>query len=277
MPADRGGSGSSAWLPSGVDTRVPHSARVYDYWLGGKDNYAPDRALAEKILTAIPRQRRHVRANRAFLVRAVTHLVREAGIRQIIDIGAGLPTSPNVHEVAHAIAPDTRVVYVDNDPTVMAHARALLPTTAPPGTIAFVHGDLRKPADIFANPDLLRLIDPDRPTAVLLLAMLMSLTDADNPALVVKELMGPLTRGSYLAATHTTADFNPGAMAEHVAAAEAAGMRFVPRDRAAVEMFFAGLDLIDPGVVPVLAWRPDGPRETEPRSVYIYAGVGRSC
>jgi trans-aconitate methyltransferase len=254
---------------------VPHSARVYDYWLGGKDNYAPDRELAEKILTAIPRQRRHVRANRAFLVRAVTHMVRDAGIRQIIDIGAGLPTSPNVHEVAHAIAPDTRVVYVDNDPIVMAHARALLPTTATPGTVAFVNGDLRKPADILHHPELLRMIDPDEPTGVLLLAMLMSLTDADDPASVVDELMHPLASGSYLAATHTTADFNPAAMAEHVAAAEAAGMRFVPRDRATVESFFTGLELVEPGVVPVLAWHPDGPHDIDPHSVYIYAGVAR--
>jgi S-adenosyl methyltransferase len=254
---------------------VPHSARVYDYWLGGKDNYAPDRALAEKILTAIPRQRRHVRANRAFLVRAVTHLVGEAGIRQIIDIGSGLPTSPNVHEVAHAIAPDTRVVYVDNDPIVMAHARAILPTTAAPGTVAFVHGDLRKPGDILNHPELHRMIDPDAPTAVLVLAMLMSLTDADGPASVVEELMLPLAGGSYLAATHTTADFNPRAMAEHVAAAETAGMRFVPRDRDTVETFFAGLDMVEPGVVPVLAWRPDGPHDADPRSVYIYAGVAR--
>ncbi len=253
---------------------MPHSARVYDYWLGGKDNYAPDRALAEKILTAIPRQRRHVRANRAFLVRAVTHLVRDAGIRQIIDVGSGLPTSPNVHEVAHAIAPGTRVVYVDNDPIVLAHARALLPTTAAPGTVGVVYGDLRKPGDILTHPDLQRMIDPDAPTAVLLLAMLMSLTEGDEPASVVEQLMQPLASGSHLAATHTTADFDPDAMAEHVAAAESAGMRFVPRGRAAVEDFFTGLELVDPGVVPVLSWRPDGPL-ADPHSVYVYAGVAR--
>jgi S-adenosyl methyltransferase len=157
---------------------------------------------------------------------------------------------------------------------VMAHARALLPTTAEPGTVAFVHGDLRKPSDVLNHPELQRMIDPDAPTAVLLLAMLMSLTDADDPASVVEELMRPLASGSYLAATHTTADFNPEAMAEHVAAAESAGMRFVPRDRATVETFFAGLDLVDPGVVPVLTWHPDGPL-ADPHSVYIYAGVAR--
>jgi S-adenosyl methyltransferase len=269
--------GGQRCLPPHVDTRTPHSARVYDYWLGGKDNYAVDRALAEKILTVIPRQRRHVRANRAFLIRVVKYLVEEAGIRQIIDIGAGIPTSPNVHEVAHAIAPDTHVVYVDNDPIVMAHARALLPTTATPGTIAFVHGDLRRPVSILGHPELRRILDPDAPTAVLLLAMLMSLTDADGPAAVVEELMGPLAPGSYVAATHTTADFNAPAMAEHVAAAESAGMRFVPRDKNSIGAILHGLDIVEPGIVPVLSWRPDGPQGGDPRSVYIYAAVARKA
>lgn len=265
--------GQPDWLPAEIDTRVPHSARVYDYWLGGKDNYAADRALAEKILAAIPRQRHHVRANRAFLVRVVEHLVRDRGIRQIVDVGAGLPTSPNVHEVAQRIAPDTRVVYVDNDPIVMAHARALMPTTSQ-GTVGFVHGDLRHPTTILNHRTIKELLDPDQPTAVLLLAMLMSLTDTDNAHVVVDELLGPWPSGSYLAATHTTADFNPPAMAEHVAAAAEAGMMFVPRSHDEVERFFHGLDLIPPGVVPVLAW-PQRPALGDPRSVYVYAGVGR--
>lgn len=260
-------------LPVEVNTRIPHSARVYDYWLGGKDNYAADRALAEKILTAIPRQRHHVRANRAFLVRVVEHLVRDHGVRQIIDVGAGLPTSPNVHEVAQRLAPDTRVVYVDNDPIVMAHARALMPTTSR-GMVGFVHGDLRHPATILDHRTVRELLDPDQPTAVLLLAMLMSLTDTDNAHTVVDELLAPWPPGSYLAATHTTADFNPPAMAEHVAAAAGAGMMFVPRSHDEVERFFQGLDLVPPGVVPVMAW-PHRPAFGDPRGVYIYAGVGR--
>lgn len=257
-----------------VDASVPHSARVYDYWLGGKDNYAADRMLATKILNAIPRQRRHVRANRAFLVRAVEYLVGEVGIRQIIDIGSGLPTSPNVHEVAHAIAPDTRVVYVDNDPIVMAHARVLMPRSTH-GTVGFVQADLRQPASILGDPVVQAMLDPDEPTAVLLLAMLMSLTDHEQPRSVITDLMDPLPPGSYLAATHTTADFNPPAMAEHVSAAAEAGMRFVPRDKRAVESFFTGLELVEPGVVPVLAWHPQGPVAPNPRTVYIYAGVAR--
>jgi O-methyltransferase involved in polyketide biosynthesis len=267
-------SAVSPWLPPAVDTSVAHSARVYDYWLGGKDNYAADRALAERILTAIPRQRRHVRANRDFLVRVVEYLVREAGIRQIVDIGAGLPTSPNVHEVAHAIAPDTRVVYVDNDPIVMAHARAVMPNRSG-DTVSFVHGDLRHPRSILGHPDLVRMLDPQEPTGVLLLAMLMSLPAEARPGEIVEELLAPLAPGSHLAVTHTTADFDPPAMAEHVAAATAAGMRFVPRSRPEVERFFAGLEMVEPGVVPVRAWRPAALSVREARSVYIYAGVGR--
>jgi O-methyltransferase involved in polyketide biosynthesis len=204
----------------------------------------------------------------------VEHLVGEAGIRQIFDIGAGLPTSPKVHEVAHAIAPDTRVIYVDNDPIVMAHARALMPSIEA-ATVGFVQGDLRCPTTIVDNPRMRDMLDPGAPTAVLLLAMLMFLTDAEDPGRVVDQLMGALPSGSYLAATHTTADFNPPAMADHAAAAAEAGMRFVPRSRPEFERFFHGLDLVDLGVVPVLGWRPRGVEVPNPHSVYIYAGLGR--
>ncbi len=275
-----GDTGSRHPLRATIDTSTPHSARVYDYWLGGKDNYAADRLLAERILTAIPRQRRHVQANRAFMVRAVRHLVRDAGVRQIVDIGAGLPTRPAVHEIAHSIAPDTRVVYVDNDPIVMAHAEALM-TSPRPGQVGYVLGDLRDPASILAAPALRNLLDPDRPTAVLLLAMLMSLPDSEQPGRIVRDLMAPLAPGSHLVATHTTADFDPAAMAAHVAAATEAGMPFTPRSRAEFERFFTGLDLVEPGIVPVLRWRPEpaGPEATEPvdpHSVFIWAGVGRT-
>jgi S-adenosyl methyltransferase len=262
------------WLPQQVDTTKPHSARVYDYWLGGKDNYAPDRALGDKILAAIPRQRRHVRANRAFMVRVVEYLAREAGIRQIIDIGAGLPTSPNMHEVAHAIAPETRVVYVDNDPIVMAHARAVMPNVRRE-TVSYVLGDLRHPASIMDDPALRDMIDLERPCAVLLLAMLMSIPDAARPYDIVAELLETLPSGSFLAITHTTADFNPAAMGEHVQVATAAGMPFTPRSRAEVEQFFDGLELVEPGVVPVVNWRPHVHALTESDGVYIYGGLGR--
>ena len=257
-----------------LDFSVPHSARVYDYWLGGKDNMAVDREVGDRILRAVPRQRRHVRANRAFLVRAVRHLVEKAGIRQIVDIGSGLPTAPNVHEVAHALAPDTTVFYVDNDPVVLAHARALL-TSHVPDRVFVVEGDLRRPDTLTERLRQLPSFDPDAPTAVLMLALLMSITDADRPHDLVDALLAPLPSGSHLAATHTTADLDPLAMDGYVRAATEAGMVFTPRSRPEVEHFFRGLEPVDPGIVPVLAWRPDGPRRNNLNSVYIYAGVGR--
>ena len=260
-----------------MDTDAPHSARVWDYWLGGKDNYAVDRAVAERILTVVPRQRRHVRANRAFLTRAVRHLVTEAGIRQIVDVGSGLPTQPTAHQVAHASAPDVRVLYVDNDPLVLAHSRALLPTTAhgAAARIAVVEADLRDPDGLHAALRECPLFDPDAPTAVLLLAMLMSLTDEDGPAEVLDALVAPLPVGSHVAITHTTADFDPPGMRGYVAAAHEAGMTFTPRTREEVERFFEKLDLLPPGVVPVSAWHPDMRPPRDPRGVSIYAGVGR--
>lgn len=257
------------------DLSVASSARVYDYWLGGKDNFQVDRDLGDRILAAVPRQRRHVRANRAFLVRAVRHLVGQAGIRQIIDIGAGLPTSPNVHEVAHELAPDTRVIYVDNDPVVLAHSRALLRARTP-DSIAVVDGDLRDPRALIDRLRQLPTFDPTRPTAVLLLALLMSLPPAEDPHGLVDALLDALPSGSYLAATHTTADLDPLAMDGYVRAATDAGMVFTPRSKAEVERFFHRLELVPPGVVPVLSWRPEGPVGHDPDSVYIYAGVGRT-
>jgi S-adenosyl methyltransferase len=256
-------------------TGTPHSARVWDYWLGGKDHYAIDRAVGDRIVSAIPRQRAHVRANREFLVRAVEFVVREAGIRQILDIGTGLPTSLNVHEVAQAIAPDTRVVYVDNDPVVMAHARALM-TTDGPGRVAFVEGDLRTPRGILDDPNLCAVLDLDRPVAVLMLAMLMFVDDAAAPCQAVRDLMSPLAHGSYLAATHTTADLDPAAMAEHVAAAAELGLPFVPRTHAQFRAVFEPeLQLVPPGLVPVLQWRPRGIVAPASHAVDSYAGVAR--
>jgi S-adenosyl methyltransferase len=246
----------------------PNSARIWDYWLGGKNHYASDRILGDRVLTAIPRQREHVRANRAFLVRAVEFLVGEAGIRQIVDVGAGLPISPNVHEVAQAIAPDTRVVYVDNDPVVMAHVRALVPT--PAGRVASVHGDLRDPRGILDS--LAGTVDLNGPIAVLVLATLMFVADADDPARLVRELMAPLPSGSYLAISHATADLDPSAMAAHVAASAELGLPFVPRSYAEVGALFTGLKLVPPGLVPVQRWRP---RWIAPHTVYSYAGVAR--
>jgi SAM-dependent methyltransferase len=277
MTHSRGAAGADPdWLPPEINTDVAHPARVYDYWLGGKDNFPADRALAEHIMQAIPTMRAMAQANRAFLVRAVRYLAGEAGIRQFLDIGTGIPTSPNVHEVAQAVAPDGRVVYVDNDPIVLAHARALL-TSQDVGETAFILGDLRQPRAIVDHPTLGATLDLTEPVALLLVAVLMYFRDGEdpNPYGMVATLLDRLPSGSYLAVSHPTADFDPQAMAGAVAAAEQAGVTLVPRSRAETEAFFAGLELVEPGVVPVLAWRPDDQPPTDPHAAYYWAGIGR--
>jgi len=263
-------------LSQEINTNVAHPARVYDYWLGGKDNFPADRALAEHIMQAIPTMRAMAQANRAFLTRAVRYLAGEAGVRQFLDIGTGIPTSPNVHEVAQAVAPDARVVYVDNDPIVLAHARALL-ASQNVGETAFILGDLRQPQAILDHPTLKMTLDLAQPVAVLLVAVLMYFRDSEdpNPYGMVATLLAPMPPGSYLAVSHPTADFDPQAMAGAVAAAEQAGVTLVPRSRAETEALFAGLELVEPGVVPVLSWRPDAEPPADPHSAYYWAGVGR--
>jgi len=262
------------WVPPDIDTSVAHPARVYDYWLGGKDNFAADRALGDAIMAAVPTIQVMARANRAFLGRAVRYLAEEAGIRQFLDIGTGIPTVGNTHEVAQEVAPDAHVLYVDNDPIVLAHARALM-TSHPAGATAFIEADLREPQKILANPALAATLDLSRPVALMLVAVLMYFRDGDDPRGMVSALVDALPSGSYLTVTHPTADFNAEAMAGAVAAAEHGGITLVPRDRTQTESFFTGLDLVEPGVVPVLAWRPDPGSLADPLSAYYYAGVGR--
>ncbi len=257
-----------------IDTTVAHSARVYDYWLGGKDNYAADRALAEAIEEQLPTVRAMARANRAFVDRSTRYLVGEAGIRQFLDIGTGIPTQGNVHEVAQAIAPDTRVLYVDNDPIVLAHARALM-ASHPAGHTAFIPADLREPEGILADSTLAATLDMTQPVALMLVAILMYLRDEDDPYGIVATLLDALPSGSYLAISHPTADFDTRVVAGVAASAEQAGIHFVPRSRAEVEAFFSGLDVVGPGVVPVAAWRPDSDSSADPRSAYYWAGVAR--
>jgi S-adenosyl methyltransferase len=269
------GTDTDPELPPEINTNVAHHARVYDYWLGGKDNFPADRALAELMIQAVPNMRAMAAANRAFLGRAVRYLAGEAGVRQFLDIGTGIPTSPNVHEVAQAIAPETRVVYVDNDPIVLAHARALL-TSQDGGETAFIMADLREPKTILDHPTLAATLDLGQPVAVLFIGLLMYFRDSDtpNPFEMVATVMEPMPSGSYLAITHPTPDFNAEETANAVAAAEAAGITLVPRTQADVERFFAGLEVVDPGVTPMLAWRPDVPPE-DPRAAYYWAGVAR--
>jgi hypothetical protein len=189
-----------------IDTTTPHPARIYDALLGGKDNYAADREAVRNLLRAAPEVRDSARANRAFLQRVVRFLVGEAGIRQIIDIGTGIPTAGNVHEVAGPIALDTRVAYVDNDPIVHVHANALLTGT---GTTSIVLADLREPEAILAHPGVTELIDFTRPVALLLVAILHFLTEEENPGRIVATLTSALPPGSYLALSHATADLRP--------------------------------------------------------------------
>ena len=274
MPQGQG-TGTDPELSPEINTNMAHSARVYDYWLGGKDNFPADRELAELMIQAIPNMRAMAAANRAFLSRAVRYLVGEAGIRQFLDLGTGIPTSPNVHEVAQATAPDTRVVYVDNDPIVLAHARALL-TSQDAGETAFIMADLRQPGSILDHPTLTATLDLGQPVAVLAVGVLMYFRDSDrpNPFEMVATMLAPMPSGSYLALTTPTPDFNPEETAKAVAAAEAAGITLVPRSKAEVERFFTGLELVDPGVAPMLAWRPDEP-PADPESAYYWAGVAR--
>ena len=274
MPQGQG-TGTDPELPQDINTDVAHPARVYDYWLGGKDNFPADRALAEMMIQAIPNMRGLAAANRAFLGRAVRYLVEEAGVRQFLDIGTGIPTSPNVHEVAQAVAPDSRVVYVDNDPIVLAHARALL-TSQEAGETSFIGADLRQPKSILDHPTLTSTLDLSQPVAVMLVAVLMYFRDTDNPNPfeMAATVMEPMPSGSYLVVTHPTPDFNPEETARAVGAAEAAGITLVPRGQADIERFFTGMEIVDPGVTPVLSWRPDEP-PADPKSAYYWAGIAR--
>jgi hypothetical protein len=255
-----------------LDTGVPHPARIYDVWLGGKDNYAADRAAAEAGVRAFPATVKSVRANRAFLARAVEYLVRDAGIRQFLDIGTGLPSAYNTHEVAQAIAPEARVVYVDNDPIVLAHARALLAGTAP-GMTAYIEADLRDTEDILRRAA--DVLDLAQPVAVLLIAVLHFIADDDDPLRITRTLLEAVPAGSYLALSHLAEDIYPEEMAAFVRAVnEQAPEKAVPRDRADVSRFFAGLDLIPPGVVQISKWHPRSDLE-KAAPAGLWGGIAR--
>ncbi|MER7968384.1 SAM-dependent methyltransferase [Streptomyces sp. NPDC096080] len=253
----------------GIDTSKPHPARIYDYLLGGKDNYDVDRKAADALAAAAPEVRIGVRANRDFMRRAVRYVV-ENGVRQILDVGTGLPTSPNVHETAQEVAPDVRVAYVDNDPIVNAHADALLSRS---GATSIVLGDLRDPRAILEDPDVRAVIDFDRPVALLLVAVVHFLTDADDPVGIVATLRDALPDGSYLVLTHATSDFADRTAAQAVYSKASASLNLRPR--AEVERFFDGFDLIEPGLSQVPFWRPDGPPPPRSHEIGFYGGVAR--
>ncbi|HEV3171567.1 MAG TPA: SAM-dependent methyltransferase [Actinocrinis sp.] len=262
-------------LNAQVDTRQAHPARMYDYYLGGRDNYEVDREAAERIITVVPEIVAGARANRAFLQRAVRTLVAEHGIRQIIDVGTGIPTSPNTHEVAQAIAPQTRVVYVDNDPIVRAHAEALLTEV---GHTAFVLGDVREPESFLEQQQVVSMIDFSQPVALLLVALMHFVPDHEDPAAIVARLRDALPDGSYLVLTHATMDR---ATADTIAPIDEllevyaqSSAALTMRSRARVLEFFEGFDLLEPGLSTVGEWRL-GPEDPPPQWLGIYCGVGR--
>ncbi|WP_019629536.1 SAM-dependent methyltransferase [Actinomadura atramentaria] len=238
-----------------VDPHTPNIARMYDYYLGGKDHFAADRAAAERVLQAIPYAPEFARSNRRFLSRAVTHLAA-LGIRQFVDIGSGLPSQENTHEVAQRAAPDARVVYVDRDPVVLAHARALL---ARDDNTTVIQADLREPDRILGHPELTAQIDFSRPVAILLLAILHFLPDDENPAAVVETLRSHLAPGSFLVLSHVHAGEVPDDLQREVRGAygKTAAGDIIPRTPAEIGAFFTRTKLHQPGLVPVESWNPE--------------------
>jgi hypothetical protein len=275
MLAERAGRVTGRPEGEGVsfDTSVPHIARVYDYWLGGKDNFAADRVVAEQVIATLPEIRLSVRAQRAFLGRAVHYLAAEAGIRQFLDIGTGLPSANNTHEVAQRVAPESRVVYVDNDPVVLLHARSLL-TSHAAGATAYVDADLRDLGAILTRATA--VLDFSRPVAVMLLGVLHCIPDEDDPAALVARLMEAMPPGSYLVISHPASDVATAQMATSMRAYnDQAAVPLTARSHAEVTRFFAGLDLIDPGVVQVHRWRAGAGDPGTGRDLPNYGALAR--
>ena len=257
-----------------IDTSVAHPARIWDYLLGGKDNYAADRAAADHVLEATPVVAQVARADRAFLASVVRHLAADLGIRQFLDIGTGLPTANNTHEVAQQAAPESRIVYVDNDPIVLAHARALL-TSDPKGATAYIDADARDTGTILTQAA--RTLDFTQPVAVMLLGILLFIPDEDDPWAITSRLMDAVPPGSYLAVSHGASDIHAQAVAtassrynKHSVVA----MRL--RTRTEFTRFFNGLELTSPGVVPINHWQPGPPPDaTREAPLPAYAALGR--
>jgi hypothetical protein len=256
-----------------IDTTVAHPARRYDYWLGGKDNFAADRESGDAIAAQFPAIRTAVVENRRFLRRAVTFLAGSAGIRQFLDVGTGLPTADNTHEVAQRVAPDSRIVYVDNDPLVLVHARALLTSSARAGATAYVDADLRDPATILEQAG--RTLDLTRPVALMLIATLHFLDESDDPYAIVRHLTGALPAGSYLAISHATSDYLPPELVAEIASGRHGHGRL--RTEAEFTRFFTGLDQVEAGITPLAEWRAEDEPHPRPsaQETAMYAGVAR--
>jgi hypothetical protein len=261
-------------VPPGLDVTTPNVARMYDYYLGGKDNFEADRVAAKRILELVPGLRRSAVENRRFLRRVVRYLASEAGVTQFLDIGVGLPTQGAVHEVVHEVSPAARVVYVDYDPVVVTHGQALITK----GDLSvMVQGDVRRPADLLAQPEVRAHLDFTRPVAICLFAILHFVADADDPAGIVASLRDAVAPGSYLAISHIGTDFFPDkqALAEAVAVYEKASERVWPRGRGEILAFFDGFDLLDPGLVAKHEWRPPVGQAAVSIPNIQWGGVGR--
>ncbi len=262
-----------SWAPQEIDLERPSAARVYDYILGGSHNFAVDRELARSMLQMFPEAPQEAQANREFLRRAVKYCA-DAGVRQFIDIGSGIPTEGNVHEVAQQLAPDTRVLYADLDPVAVAHSRAIL---AGNDAAAAIQADVREPQSILDHPAARELIDFTAPVALLLVAVLHFVPDEQDPAGIVRRYAAALAPGSHLVLSHIGNDINP-EMARKVT--ELTARVTTPgtfRSRKQVTALFDGWSLVEPGLVPVPLWRPDSPDDVDPDagSSHVYAGVGR--
>jgi hypothetical protein len=254
----------------GIDVSVAHPARVYDYWLGGTDNFAADRAAGDRVLAATPGLRYRVRANRAFLGRTVRYLAAEAGIRQFLDLGTGIPSADNTHEVAQRAAPDSRVVYVDNDPIVLRHAQALM-RGAPEGVTTYIEADLRDPAPILRQATA--TLDFGQPVAVMLLGVLHLVSDSEDPWAIVARLMDAVPPGSYLVISHPALDIGEGQAAAQRAYNQNVATAQTLRTRDEFARFFTGLELVEPGLVQVHQWRPN-PEDSAPEgTVSAHGGV----
>jgi S-adenosyl methyltransferase len=259
--------------PPPVDASVAHSARFWDYLLGGKNNYPVDREVGEQVLARDPNLRETARAGRGFLIRAVRHLIGEAGVRQLLDIGTGLPAVSNTHEVAQASAPESRIVYVDNDPLVLAHARALL-TSTPQGATAYIDADIRQPDMILMQAA--QTLDLSQPVGLMLLGVVNHVIDCDEAHAVVGRLLDALSSGSYLIMSHPTAEVRGEAVEESVRLWNSTGAAPVrTRSRHQLITFFNRLELLEPGVVSCSRWRPEPSDLGVPAEVHYYCGVGR--
>jgi hypothetical protein len=264
-------TGSGARPPQ-IDTGKAHSARMYDYYLGGKDWYPVDQEAAEKVKEVFPFIVTGARANRDFMHRATRTLASEYGVRQFIDIGTGIPTEPNLHQVAQEVVRDARVVYADNDPTVLEYTDALTLST-PEGRTAYVHADLRHDSVLDA-PELRSTIDLDEPVALSLLAVTHFLPDEDRPREIVHGMVDRLASGSFLVLSHATPDFNPAAE-KAVEVYRQSGTPAQIRTKSEVERFFDGTELIEPGLTTTHRWRPDGESGITDEDAFFYAAIGR--